>query len=178
MRLFGEQGLDGPSLDELCARAGYSRGAFYVHFKDRDALIAAVMQRVGRAVLDTLLGAERADQADDVTAITRRFLPALLSGSYPLTRTGGVRPYQLLDACARSAEVRAQYVALIQNSLTRLARSAVESQRRRKLRSDVKPEQVALLLLVIVIGVHTLYDLEVPIDLPGAARALLKLLAA
>src|SRR5262245_37416602 len=33
MEMFAEQGLDAPSLDALCARAGFTRGAFYVHFK-------------------------------------------------------------------------------------------------------------------------------------------------
>ena len=45
---FAEQGLDGPSLDDICARAGYTRGAFYVQFKDRDDLIVAVTERYGR----------------------------------------------------------------------------------------------------------------------------------
>ena len=34
LKLFHEEGFDGPSLDAICARAGYTRGAFYVHFKD------------------------------------------------------------------------------------------------------------------------------------------------
>ena len=37
-----EHGLDTPSLDAICARAGYTRGAFYVHFKDRDDFLVAV----------------------------------------------------------------------------------------------------------------------------------------
>src|SRR5882672_9036667 len=41
--IFTEQGLDTPSLDAICARAGYTRGAFYVHFKDRDEFIKVVM---------------------------------------------------------------------------------------------------------------------------------------
>src|SRR4051812_40727719 len=45
--LFAEQGLDGPSLDAICERAGFTRGAFYVHFRDRDELLQAVMERVG-----------------------------------------------------------------------------------------------------------------------------------
>ena len=28
MALFAEQGLDGPSLDAICDRAGFTRGAF------------------------------------------------------------------------------------------------------------------------------------------------------
>ena len=46
MELFAEQGLDVPSLDALCARAGFTRGAFYVHFADREEFIVAVMERI------------------------------------------------------------------------------------------------------------------------------------
>ena len=45
--LFAEQGLDVPSLDAICDRAGYTRGAFYVHFKTREDTIVAVMDQVG-----------------------------------------------------------------------------------------------------------------------------------
>ncbi|MGH7328029.1 MAG: TetR family transcriptional regulator, partial [Polyangiaceae bacterium] len=43
---FAEKGVDGPSLDGICARAGFTRGAFYVHFRDRDDLLVAVVDRV------------------------------------------------------------------------------------------------------------------------------------
>ncbi|MBM4360960.1 MAG: TetR family transcriptional regulator, partial [Deltaproteobacteria bacterium] len=36
MAAFASEGLDAPSLDSICERAGYTRGAFYVHFKDRN----------------------------------------------------------------------------------------------------------------------------------------------
>ncbi len=99
LALIPQRGLD-VSLDDICDRAGYTRGAFYVHFEGRDALLAAVMERVGRHVLDALIGATGQD--DDLAGVVARFLQGLSTGAYPLTRAGGVRPYQLLDACARS----------------------------------------------------------------------------
>ncbi|HEY0250250.1 MAG TPA: TetR family transcriptional regulator, partial [Kofleriaceae bacterium] len=42
---LGHHGLDA-SLDQICARAKLTRGAFYVHFADRDAFIVAVMHHV------------------------------------------------------------------------------------------------------------------------------------
>ena len=38
-----EHGWETPSLDAICARAGYTRGAFYVHFQDRDEFETAVL---------------------------------------------------------------------------------------------------------------------------------------
>jgi len=53
--LFPAKGLD-VSLDDICAHAGYTRGAFYVHFKNRDELILEVMSRVGEEWLDSIFG--------------------------------------------------------------------------------------------------------------------------
>ena len=173
LALIPEHGLDA-SLDDICDRAGFTRGAFYVHFRDRDDLLAAAMERVGRTVLDALIGAT--SQEEDLATITGRFLAALASGAYPLTRAGGVRPYQLLDACARSPAVRAQYEALVLESVARLTERARAGQRRGTVRADVRAQDIALLSVSIVIGVHTLLDLAVPLDLARGAAAWLKLL--
>ncbi|MDB5469082.1 MAG: TetR family transcriptional regulator [Caulobacter sp.] len=43
--LIAEKGWDRTSLDEICARAGMTRGAFHGNFKSRDALFMAVMEQ-------------------------------------------------------------------------------------------------------------------------------------
>ena len=42
--LIAEKGWDRTSLDEICARAGMTRGAFHGNFESRDALFMAVME--------------------------------------------------------------------------------------------------------------------------------------
>jgi len=69
---FAEKGLDLPSLDAICARAGFTRGAFYVHFRDREELLGAVMERVLDAVLDAVMGTEGA--ANDLETIVARYV--------------------------------------------------------------------------------------------------------
>ena len=173
MELFAQKGLD-VSLDEVCARAGYTRGAFYVHFRDRDDLIAAVMDRVGRGSLDALLGDA---SGEGLGGVMRRFAERLESGDHPISRRGGVRPYQLLDACARSPAVRERYVALVAEGTARLADVLQGQQQGGAIRADVDPRHVAGLLEALVIGLETLHDVEAPVDLEGIAVTLLKLLA-
>src|SRR6185312_9484384 len=96
--LFGRDGLDAPSLDDICAKAGYTRGAFYVHFKSREELIVAVVERHSRRALDAIVGA--GDEVD-LAAVVRRFTDAVATGRYP--RGGAVKLHHFLDACARSA---------------------------------------------------------------------------
>jgi len=173
LTLIPDRGLD-VSLDDICDEAGFTRGAFYVHFADRDELLAVVMERVGHRVLDALMGA--AGDADDLAPLVERFVGALASGAYPLTRAGGVRPYQLLDACARSPAIRAQYVALVREAIARLAGGLRGGQRRRAVRRDLPADDLATLLVAAVIGVHTLVDLDVALDLGSSGTTIVKLL--
>jgi AcrR family transcriptional regulator len=173
--LFGEEGLDAPSLDAICERAGFTRGAFYVHFADRDAFLEAVMEKVGAQFLDAVLGATGED--DDLLTVAARFMRAVATGDYPLMREGGVRPHQLLDACARSPAIRERYVALAEDSVARIARAVRRSQRESTMRDDVDAKAVARILLAAIIGAQTMNELAMPLDLPKTSAGLLRLLA-
>ncbi|HSJ98414.1 MAG TPA: TetR family transcriptional regulator, partial [Myxococcota bacterium] len=83
---FAAQGLDAPSLDTICARAGFTRGAFYVHFRDRDELVASVMDRAFGAFLDAMVptGAE----AHDLERTVRRYADATAGLLQLRARTG------------------------------------------------------------------------------------------
>jgi AcrR family transcriptional regulator len=182
IELMGLAGLDGPSLDAICAHAGYTRGAFYVHFADRDEFLVAVMDEVGERFLDQVLAPEGAARAggedDDLMAPVKRFLQAVAKGDYPLMGEGGVRPHQLLDACARSPRIRERYVALVEDAIRRTAKSVRASQKAGALREDVAATDFARLLLAGIIGAQTMAELGVPVDLGRLARALFTLVRA
>ncbi|MCA9584990.1 MAG: TetR/AcrR family transcriptional regulator [Myxococcales bacterium] len=173
MELFAERGLDGPSLDEICAHAGLTRGALYVHFADREALMLAVMDRVGTELLDELF----ASGDGGFGGAAARFVTASASGRYPLMPKGGIRPYQLLDACARSPELRARYLSLVDSSVSRVAALVRTGQDEGSLRADVPAEAAGTLALALIVGVQTLADLGHPIDLATLAPEVLKLFA-
>ncbi|WP_043422995.1 TetR/AcrR family transcriptional regulator [Cupriavidus basilensis] len=68
-RLFRERGVDGVGLAELMKAAGFTQGGFYNHFKSKDALVAAVMDKAmedgGDAFVSIIESAKSAD-ADPV----------------------------------------------------------------------------------------------------------------
>lgn len=174
-KLFAKKGLDGPSLDAICEQAGYTRGAFYVHFKDRDDLLAAVMEEVGRDYLDGLFST--AGQADvDLFALAQRFTQTVDSGTYPLTQKGGVRPHQLLDACARNPKVRRKYTELVEQTVQRVARSVGAAQTGGLVRDDVDAERLATALMLVVLGAQTMIDLGARFDAGATTAAVLSLL--
>ena len=194
LELFGEQGLDVPSLDAICDRAGYTRGAFYVHFKTREDILVAVMDHVGALFLAGIFEGLSADAAAAATAATagktrarrlqhaiRRFVDMVGSGAYPLLATTGkgplVRPHQLLDACARSAVVRERYRELVGLSLGAVAGLVRSDQEDGEVRKDVEPETVASMALALVIGAQTMADLGMPLDAGALAGGIEKMLA-
>ena len=176
LRLFAEQGLDAPSLDAICERAGYTRGAFYVHFADRDALLVAVMDRVGSRFLERMFAAE---PPSSLAEAAERFVGTITSGDYPLMGTGRgqIRFHQLLDACARSPVVGEQYRALIESSIEAIAALALADRRRGALRSDLDPTLVGKAMLATIIGAQTMADLGVEIDAAALARMMLESVA-
>src|ERR1700674_293360 len=51
--VFATRGFEGASLDEIADAAGYTRGAIYRHFTDKEDLFFAVSDAVNTEVLDT-----------------------------------------------------------------------------------------------------------------------------
>lgn len=52
--VFAERGFNGASVEEIAEAAGFSRGAVYSNFADKDELFLAVMDRRTRARIDTV----------------------------------------------------------------------------------------------------------------------------
>ena len=169
--LFAEQGFDGPSLDAICASAGYTRGAFYVHFADREELIAAVMDRVLGAFLDAVIAT--GDGAMDLERTVHTFVMAMDAGAFPMT--GTVKLEHFLAACARSEAVRGKYVELVEGAMRRLAHAVRDGQRAGTVRADVDADQIGMLLVSIVLGVEMMIQTRTPFDVHAGAEAVLTL---
>ncbi len=70
--LFAEQGVHGARLDDVAARAGFSKGAVYSNFSSKEDLLAQVMQRGTNLVLESLRELVRADiAATDIGDVVR-----------------------------------------------------------------------------------------------------------
>ncbi|MBA34242.1 MAG: hypothetical protein CMI14_02280 [Oleispira sp.] len=175
MELMPKKGID-VSLDELCAHAGYTRGAFYVHFKNRDELTLEVMTINGELWLNSIFSPKPNGEAENLITMVQRFLSEMVSGTYPISQEAGLRPHQLLEACARSKPIKQRYLDLIADSIRRLTENVKQSQSDQQLSQTLDPEQVASLLLALAIGTHTLHDLDYPIDFSKGSMTLLQLL--
>jgi TetR/AcrR family transcriptional repressor of nem operon len=176
---FAERGLDAPSLDSICARAGFTRGAFYVHFRNRDEFLEAVMEQVFGSLLDTLIAT--GDGASDVEETIGRFVAAAeaMAGA---RKSDGLPAltmdiHRVLDACARSPLLRRRFVSLMADSSARVAAAVAKGQAAGSVRPDVDPRTLGHLLAVLAFGVLTAIDTGVPIALDETRTAVLRLLA-
>nr|WP_246357957.1 helix-turn-helix domain-containing protein [Pyxidicoccus fallax] len=50
--VFAEVGLDAASVEAICERTGFTRGAFYSNFETKDALMLALIERVAGEKID------------------------------------------------------------------------------------------------------------------------------
>lgn len=173
MALFVEQGLSGPSLDAICARAGFTRGAFYVHFATRDDLIAAVVEKTMGGFIDAIIASGEAGA--DVATIVRTFSAAVRTGAFPFP--GHVRSHQVMEACLRSPTLHAKYLELLERARDRLTDTIRRGQEVGSVRADVDPSGVAQLLLALVLGVEIATELRAPYDADRVSEDVLRMLA-
>jgi TetR/AcrR family transcriptional repressor of nem operon len=172
---FAEKGIDVPSLDAICARAGFTRGAFYVHFADRDAFVVAVMESVIGDFLDAVVASDRG--GDDLGETVSRFVRALVAGN-PLTGgSGSMHTHRLLDVCTRSPEIRARLLAMLAGAQQRVAQAVTEGQEAGTVRRDLPADTVAATLVALAMGVVQVFELGAPVDVDGLRAAVLGLLA-
>lgn len=158
-RLFVRNGYDDTSLDEISEAAGYSRGAFYSNFDDKEQLFLAVMDRWRPnflSALDDILK-QASEPADRQPAVREWFsnlwrLKDFVGLQIEFTRSA------MRDHSARTcvAKVRKQeletYARWVSQYLTATGVVAAD-----------RPEIVALVLWAVIRGLATLaidLDLE------------------
>lgn len=176
LALFSERGLDAPSIDEICTRAGYSRGAFYAHFAGRDELVVEAMGTRRRATLDGLLEAARGGDGLHVTALLELLGSLIAAGSFP--PKGRVRSAEFLQACRRSKKLRTAHLELLTRMTERLAEMAARNRESGAMRDDVNPVAVGALLVVLEAGAEVMVNLGWDYDVVAVAKVISRLLAA
>ena len=172
--VFAERGFRRASVDEIAARAGYSKGALYWHFESKDELFFALMDETVDAPtreMIELLGSAPPER-DMAPEGSRRFVD--------LTREQ--RDLLLLDheywsEAARDPELRARYAARRDELRAALADAlAARLEHLGTPVDDFPPEHMATIAMALSAGLaqERLIDrATVPDDLLGRAMVLL-----
>jgi AcrR family transcriptional regulator len=57
--LFGSKGYDRVAITEICTAAGIANGTFYLHYKDKESLFAAIIETTTEAMANMLRSPDR-----------------------------------------------------------------------------------------------------------------------
>ncbi|MBV8931371.1 MAG: TetR/AcrR family transcriptional regulator [Kutzneria sp.] len=67
LEVFAEQGFSGASIEDICRRAGYTRGAFYSNFATRDELFFALFDARARRAMEWVVTASDDGSGEPIT---------------------------------------------------------------------------------------------------------------
>jgi AcrR family transcriptional regulator len=73
VKLFSERGFNAASVDDICAEAGVSKGAFYHHFKSKHDLFMALLDSWLRNIDKAIEGAGDVSVLDALERVTEVF---------------------------------------------------------------------------------------------------------
>lgn len=164
--LLVEEGLDAPSLDRICAQAGFTRGAFYVHFEDREDFMAAVMETFLADYTASIV--QTADPGRDLERSIAAFVGGLV------TRQEEEIPLSLmLDACSRSERIQDRFVATVSEAAAALAITAQAGAQAGVIRKDLDATATSQTLIACVFGILAMRQAGLHADLDGMARTLI-----
>ena len=127
--VVAEQGVHGASVEDICERAGFTRGAFYSNFSDKDELVLALFAD-DRAALLARLRTALAHPSDDVVELMSAVMDQLEVGDprqWFLTRSEMTlhalrTPAVAAALVADRAAFRAEVVAAVDDALVRTGR--------------------------------------------------------
>lgn len=74
--VFAERGFHGASVEDICDRAGFTRGAFYSNFTSKDDLVVELSRRHSEALVDRIRRASEREHAS-AEEVLRDVLAAL-----------------------------------------------------------------------------------------------------
>jgi Transcriptional regulator len=106
-QVFAEVGLDAASVEAICDRAGFTRGAFYSNFETKDELMLALTERIAGEKIDGVTARiqELRDTGEALTPaeIVQRVLDVAVDERMGILLTGEIRMRALRDPALAAA---------------------------------------------------------------------------
>jgi TetR/AcrR family transcriptional repressor of nem operon len=155
-RLFRARGVDAVGLTELMKEAGFTQGGFYNHFKSKDALVAAVMEKAMQDRADSPNAGSLAEQAALYLSASHR---DDVAAGCPLSGFAGDAPRMNDAACACYARGLAAYLDRLESMVA--AEGATSEQTRRDAIATLSQMVGALVLSRAIAGADPAFADEI-----------------
>lgn len=113
--VFAEKGVLAASVEEICEAAGFTRGAFYSNFSDKEELCGSIIDRMGEQALESARLAigwvTTQREIADVDTVIRQAVDVFRRSS-PMDATMAMAHAELELFAARTPSVRRHYTEL------------------------------------------------------------------
>jgi AcrR family transcriptional regulator len=129
--VIAEMGVAGATVEHICERAGFTRGAFYSNFADKDDVIDALVEREQNLLLDRLdamfadVGREIAEAADLGTVLRAIIGRVLLA--VPLDHQLTLVQAEMENFAIRRPDLAGGFIAINGRFRTRIAGFIVDA---------------------------------------------------
>ncbi|MFE2770651.1 TetR/AcrR family transcriptional regulator [Microbacterium resistens] len=131
-QVFAESGLDGATVEAVCERAGFTRGAFYSNFESKDELFLMLAGTVGnerlRAVRDRvaeMTASGALDEGCDVTQLVQQVMDTGNDDRLGVMLLSEIRIHALRDAAFGRAYLQQEQEMV--DGIARIISDIVES---------------------------------------------------
>lgn len=154
MRVFARMGFHKARMDDIAQEAGVSKGLLYWYYKNKDAIIAAILDRVFSDELRHLRDALAAQGP-----VSARLIRLGEESARDILRMEMLIPiaFEFYALAGRNRHVRAalqRYYALYRQNLARLIEEGVTAG---EFRPDIDPEGVAHSIIALIEGLILLW---------------------
>ncbi len=98
--VFGEVGMDAASVELICERAGFTRGAFYSNFESKEDLFIALIMQLAEDKMDAVAGRARElapSTIEDLSVAVRFIAGSSLGGDFEPQLISEMRTQALRD---------------------------------------------------------------------------------
>jgi AcrR family transcriptional regulator len=151
-QVFAEEGLDAASVEAICERAGFTRGAFYSNFDSKDELFLELAGRVARARVSSVRervavledDGDLHDAAVDALSVVQQVLDVSGDDRLAILLMSEIRIHALRDP-----QLAAAYLAQEAEMRASVAQIIDDIGRAKSLRFRLPAEQVARLMLTV-----------------------------
>jgi AcrR family transcriptional regulator len=160
-RLFVANGFAATSLDDIAREAGFSKGAVYSNFEGKTDLFFAIVEQQFEQLATQL---RRAVEAED-DALSRLAAVGTWYQDFLQVEFGWTRSLPEVAAlAAQDEDARQRFGRLLQTIEASITDLTAQQQESLGIRFGLPPEQVAALVVALVMGltVRSLHDLESP----------------
>jgi AcrR family transcriptional regulator len=154
--VFAREGFYGASLDEVAAAAGFTKGAVYSNFKNKEALFVAVLEE---RMASQIAAVERIlDDAQAPDAHLGEILDVISSTEFD--PSWGVLNLEFFLYAARNEEARELLAGQVRRTRDLVERMVARQQEKTGVQADIPPRAFATIALALFAGLdlHRLLD--------------------